>query len=866
MKNRVGHEAAVSASYSELIPSYPFFRGCTVSDWRDGLVTGNGKSGAVCACAPYDDTIIYQDIRLIMPTGDPRHTPPEVTAELEEARQAVIRFDASWDVHGRERTFLYRYHPVYQLRLRRAPKRLLAYERETDYETGEVETRFCDEDGKWLQKTFTSRSDDVTVTALYASDAGAKLSLTVSIDDLSTMRKFGEGGERGMRYRRLMPESGAWIGLCAHYPDFPGSELREGGYAGVTRVIVEGGRTETRWEKDGTEEVCLDGGRPVLSIRDADAVYLLTKADRTHRMGTLASFGERYEFPLVEALTEQLEAVVRRFTDENGRFSYERALAPHAELHGALFRAASFSLGGGEESSLSNEELLRLQEERGTLPDALLERIYRQARYAMICSAGFSAPRLCGLWTGEWNPGWSGAYTMDANVNLQVSGMNTANLPDAAVGYIHFVLRQLPDWEDNARMTYGMHDAIQVPVNTDGDCAVMVEYDHIFPFEYWNAGASWMLLPIFEFWQCWGSRPIPLPADLAAVWGKPALDLETEILLPLLRKQANFWEQLCTPEYFMDSEGNARFEKGKRSLKEGERYLIIPSYSPENMPKGYESRLTANAAMDLSAARDGLHMLAAVLEAAAPEGWQEEASRCSELAALLPPYFLDETGALREWSMKGYQENNEHRHISHLYCAWPAYETQENEGLARACRIALENRRRENRGVDDTASHGWIHRALVEARLKHGEEVLEILRHVASSGIFFSSLMTHHNTDRSRDVYCTDTLYGIVGIVNEALVYSNTGRIEFLPALPQAWSRGSIRGLLARTRAGIVSLEWSLSERTAKAVVRSQTEQSIRVSCGADPKAVLSADGKTLPNGAELPFAAGEEKELRFSW
>lgn len=55
------------------------------------------------------------------------------------------------------------------------------------------------------------------------------------------MRRFGEGGEAEMQYRSLAPDSGTWLELCARYPDFPGSELREGGYAGVTRVVTEGG-------------------------------------------------------------------------------------------------------------------------------------------------------------------------------------------------------------------------------------------------------------------------------------------------------------------------------------------------------------------------------------------------------------------------------------------------------------------------------------------------------------------------------------------------------------------------------------------------------------------------------------------------
>lgn len=60
---------------------------------------------------------------------------------------------------------------------------------------------------------------------------------------------------------------------------------------------------------------------------------------------------------------------------------------------------------------------------------------------------------------------------MDANVNLQSSGMNTGNIYAAGESYIKFVLKQIPDWEENAAKTYGMTDAIQVPVNTDGDRA-----------------------------------------------------------------------------------------------------------------------------------------------------------------------------------------------------------------------------------------------------------------------------------------------------------------------------------------------------------------------------------------------------------
>ena len=45
------------------------------------------------------------------------------------------------------------------------------------------------------------------------------------------------------------------------------------------------------------------------------------------------------------------------------------------------------------------------------------------------------------------------------------------------------------------------------------------------------------------------------------------------------------------------------------------------------------------------------------------------------------------------------------------------------------------------------------------------------------------SMMTDHNTT-GRFVYCTDTSLGTVGVINEALLYSDENCIELLPALP----------------------------------------------------------------------------------
>ena len=568
------HQKSFSTVFTELVPYANNDE--DRQSWQQGMVTGNGENGAILAGSPYNDTLIYQNIRFLMPTNDPRSTPDEVTAELQEARQAVITGDDSWDIHGRNATYFYAFHPGPVLRMTAKKHVYRSYIRWTDYETAEVGVRYTDVNGTWERVTFSSREDNVTVTKITKSSLGKKIDLTLSLDDCWSLRNFGGGGEKDMRYKKLVDENAEYIAQIAHYPAYENSELKNGGYCGLTRVIAQGGKKERVVLEDSndSENVAAEKN-PAIRITDADAVYLITKCDRTFDMGPMAAFAGADSYDLLDTLNAATKAAADKYTID-GLFDYAAALRPHAAKQSSLFNAVQFDLADDGNETVPNEYLILLQQNSETLLPSMVERAYKQGRYAQICCAGDSFPRLYGMWTGEWNPSWRGIYTMDANVNLQASGMNTGNMKEAGIGYIKFVLRQIPDWEENAAKTYGMTDALQVPVNTDGDRAMMVEYNRWYPFQYWNAGASWMLAPIFEFRQCFGNMEIEYNGE--------TLDLEKDILLPLLTKQANFWEQLVTPEYYTDTNGAARYEAGKKALNEGEKYLIIPSYSPENEP------------------------------------------------------------------------------------------------------------------------------------------------------------------------------------------------------------------------------------------------------------------------------------------
>ena len=220
-------------------------------------------------------------------------------------------------------------------------------------------------------------------------------------------------------------------------------------------------------------------------------------------------------------------------------------------------------------------------------------------------------------------------------------------------------------------------------------------------------------------------------------------------------------------------------------------------------------------------------------------------SKWQDILDKLPPYLYDETGALKEWATTSFDENNEHRHLSHLYCVWPLFETQKNPELAKACVQAIANRESENE-----ASHALVHRSLIAARLKDREALSDALLKLQNHKIRYDSLMTNHDYDQG-SCYCTDFAIGYLGIINESLVYSNTGEIELLPALPTSgFDKGAIKGVRARTRAVVNSLEWDMQNGSVEATITSDVDQTITVSYNGNKKVV--------------EFKAGEPQTVNF--
>lgn len=822
----------------------------SVRKWRQGMICGNGKQGVVISGAPYDETFIFQDIDFILPNKNYRGN-YDITADLEPTRQAIINHDNGY-IDNRNYLDLYCYHAGALLRLTYEKHHIKNYLRYTDYEKAEVVVSYSDKYGDWQRRTFTSFADNVTITKIDKSSKSS-INLMLSIDDISNLPNFSKGNEVDLRYKKIVSNDCNYIAQVAHYPNYEKSELKNGGYATVTYIIAESGSKVSVAKKDSREKQNVGKLKnPAIVIKNANAVYLITVSDRTHNMGSIDDFENTDNYELIDMLLEKCKKVAEKYT-ENGSFNYDKSLKAHTDIYTPRYNAVSFSLGDDNEKDklLSNEKLIKKQRHCRCINLAFAQKVYYSGRYAQLCCLGYSVPRLYGMWTGEWNAKWNAKYTMDANVNLQISAINTGNIPFAINGLVNFILRQVNDWQENANMDYGMTDAIQVPVNTDGDKALETESNHDYPFQYWNAGAAWMIEPLYEYLQCYGNTRIPVDSccdvdalksvlnlcseDVELIKKHGYFDFEKQILFPLLLKAGNFWLQLLVPEYYTDAKGNACYEQGKSSLKDNEKYLIIPSFSPENTPANSTTPLSMNSAMDISAAKQVLNQLIVISKEIF--GDDTDVSKWYDLLIKIPDYIYDETGALKEWCVNGVKENNTHRHLSHLYCAWPLTETQKNEKLQNACLQAVANRASENK-----ASHALVHRALICARLKDGKGVSDALTNLMSSKIYYYSLMTNHHMNAT-SAYCTDFEIGYEGIVNESLVYSDRGEINVLPALPDGWNMGSIKGIVTRTQAKI-NVIWNKIKVVCE--LTSFKDQTIRISCkGANSRIISLKKGKT---------------------
>ncbi len=287
--------------------------------------------------------------------------------------------------------------------------------------------------------------------------------------------------------------------------------------------------------------------------------------------------------------------------------------------------------------------------------------------------------------------------------------------------------------------------------------------------------------------------------------------------------------------------------------------VFVPSFSMENAPSNTRVAFSINATGEIMA---GKHALQAAIFAATTLGVEQDGvRRWKALLAKMPAYRTNSDNALAEWSWPGLNDQYDHRHVQHLYGAWPLHEInpEETPDLVRTGLRALEVR-----GDQNISAHGSLHRALAGARLKDGGKVYDNLRKIIGNNMVFRSLMTSHNPNL--DIYNADAANAIPGVLGEALLYSRPGVLELLPALPGQLTKGTITGLRARGRIRVHSLAWDLSARTVSASVTSDVDQTVTLISRRGMASVTTtapvAPSPVGPHARQLTLTAGQRVDV----
>jgi alpha-L-fucosidase 2 len=163
--------------------------------------------------------------------------------------------------------------------------------------------------------------------------------------------------------------------------------------------------------------------------------------------------------------------------------------------------------------------------------------------------------------------------------------------------------------------------------------------------------------------------------------------------------------------------------------------------------------------------------------------------------------------------------------------------------LAKASRSTLEIKGDETTGW----SKGW--RINLWARLWDGNRAYkmyrELLKYVdpdKSDGIHKGHGGTYPNLFDAHPPFQIDGNFGGTAAIIEMLMQSNDDKIYLLPALPDAWKNGSIKGICARGGFEI-SIEWKNNKLTTMSIL-AKTSKKITLVYGDTKKDITLKKGK----------------------
>lgn len=587
------------------------------------------------------------------------------------------------------------------------------------------------------------------------------------------------------------------------------------------------------------DELLLDGKAPsYVANRDYDPRQVIyhdqlglkfkVKVKLLSKGGTYASGDSLLSIRNADEVTLLLSAATDFYQPEiklnDCNRTYEELIDRHLKDYQPLFNRVDISLG---KSSSEKEKLPTSQrlKQFATAPNdnGLLELYYQYGRYLMIASSrpGGLPANLQGIWNHRVQPPWGSNYTTNINTEMNYWMTETANLPECFTPLSDFIRRLSVNGAQTAKINYGMDRGWLAHHNSDAwaQTAPTGGYDTD-P----KGSPRWSCWPLAGVWLCqhlWEHYAFGGDRQYLSQTAYPIMKGAAEFLLQWLQKDP---------------------ETGK--------WITNPSTSPENrfryMDKNgqkQDAELSRSSGMDLGLAWD---LLTNCIDASRILNTDAAfRSQLEEVRANLQPFRIGSKGQLLEWEKEFEEIDPKHRHVSHLFALHPGRQIlpERDTELANACRRTLELR-----GDGGT---GWAMAWKINfwARLHDGNHAFLMLKnglkYVDATQESIKGGGTYANLFDAHPPFQIDGNFGGTAGITEMLLQSHAGYIHLLPALPDNWQEGSIRGI--RARGGFtIDMEWKKGKITRLSVT-SHLGGTCRIREGASEKErmIETQKGKT---------------------
>lgn len=525
-------------------------------------------------------------------------------------------------------------------------------------------------------------------------------------------------------------------------------------------------------------------------------------------------------YPLYRKDTDPLEES-KKYVLSACAFTFSQLFKRHLADYKALMCRTELNIGQSE-SNYTTDGILKLYKKGKNRREAE-SLLFDYGRYLLISSSrnGSLPANLQGIWNSINNPPWNSDYHLNINLQMNYFPALTANLAETVLPLIDFAesLRKPGRYVANKTAGIGENRPDGSP-DTDKSTG-WVAHTQVSPFGmvgpgsdyHWGwaaANGAFLMHNLYEYFEFTG--------DISTL---------REKIYPVMEESALFFTK-----YLIKDEKSGR-------------YLTVPSLSPEHGPLSYG---TAYDQTIIFALFSNVISCAEKLE---ESGFGDAVNsdtieKIKELLPHLRPIEISKKGQIKEWLSLGeisplaYKRlgiDKHHRHISQLLGLYPLNVIKDEAELQAAEKTL------NSRGTDGP---GWsqVLKIAEYARLGKGEECYKLIEKFISSNVY-PNLFANHPP------FQIDANFGYTAAVCEMLMQSHKGYIELLPALPQQWPLGSVKGLCARNGFE-VGFEWK-DGKFKKGTVKSLLGETCRLYYKGKYIGVSDGDG----NDIEAEFENG---------